>query len=103
MDKAPHHTFGPRCIPINTAFHRPTLLLGGEREWVLLTGLLSAALIFVTMSPLAIIIGLLMWAGVIAILRQMAKADPNMTKVYLRHIKFRVYYPPRSHPKRSNI
>jgi len=101
--ETPSNSYGPRCIVISDALHRPALLLGGEREWVLITGLLSAALIGVTLSPLAIIAGLALWVGVIAVLRNMAKSDPIMTKVYIRHIKYRAYYPARSHPKRSTL
>jgi len=31
----------------------------------------------------------------------MAKADPQMSRVYLRHIGYRAYYPPRSRPARG--
>ena len=43
----------------------------------------------------------LLWFGCIGIFRQVAKADPQMSRVYLRQIKYRGYYPPRSRPYRD--
>lgn len=94
---------GPRTVPIAHSLQRSSLLLGGERELVLLTGLLSAVLIFITLSLYAIVLGIALWLSVVALLRRLAKADPIMSKVYQRHIKYRAYYPPRSHPKRSSL
>ncbi len=40
-------------------------------------------------------------AGTFGALRLMAKADPLMRQVYLRHIKYRSYYRPTSTPWRK--
>lgn len=93
----------PRKVPFTQALNRPNLLLGGEREWVLVTGLLSAVLLFITFSFIAIVMGLALWGGALALLRAMAKADPSLSKVYVRHIRYRGYYPARSHPDRNRV
>ncbi len=89
-------------VPIRRSLVRPLLLLGGDRELVLLSGLLSGALIFTSMTWFSAAYGLLLWFGGLALLRSMAKADPLMRKVYLRHRLYQKYYPPRSTPWRVN-
>ena len=43
----------------------------------------------------------LLWFGSIGVFRQVAKADPQMSQVYLRQLRYRSYYPPRSRPYRD--
>lgn len=83
-------------VRIHRALSRPALLFGADRELVLVTGLASAILIFVILKTIAAILGVLIWILVVGILRMMAKADPLMRSVYLRHIKYRAYYRPTS-------
>ena len=90
-----------RTIPIRQSLNRSTLILGAERELVLMTGLITFTLIFISMSPIIILLGISFWMVLIAILRMMAKNDPLMSKVYLKHIKYKNYYPPKSTPFRN--
>ena len=76
--------------------HRPTLLAGGERELVLATGIVTALLVVVALNWLAALVGGLVWVVGLAVLRALAKADPHMSKVYTRHIRYRAYYPARA-------
>ena len=94
---------GPRLIPITQALNRPNLIQGCEREWFLMSALISATLIFITLSVIACLMGVILWLGAVTILRRMAKIDPALTKVYRRHIRYRSYYPARSHPDRNNL
>ncbi|MBO6036898.1 MAG: conjugal transfer protein TrbD, partial [Acetobacter sp.] len=48
------------------------------------------------------IIGVFLWISCLYLLRLMAKSDPKMRQVYLRHIKYAAYYPARSTPFRIN-
>ena len=89
-------------VPIHRSLIRHLLLLGGDRELVLLAALLSGALIFTSMTWFSAAYGLLLWFGGLSVLRIMAKADPLMRKVYLRHRLYQKYYPPRSTPWRMN-
>ena len=91
-----------RTIPIRRAGNRDNLFMGGDRELVMFSGLISFALIFSAQELRAGIIGLFLWLSALYVFRLMAKADPKMRFVYLRHIKYKSYYPARSTPFREN-
>ena len=76
--------------------------MGGDREMVMFSGLLAATLIFASMNWLAAIAGVFLWVIAIYLLRLMAKSDPRLRDVYIRHIKYAAYYPARSTPFRIN-
>ena len=86
---------------IHRALSRPNLLMGADRELVLITGLATVILIFVVLTWYSALIGAALWVGVVAILRTMAKADPLMRRVYVRHIRYRAHYRPTSTPWRK--
>jgi type IV secretion system protein TrbD len=89
-----------RRTPIRRVLHRQNLLLGGERELVLMTAIACGALV-VAMNTVAIAGGAAIWLVALPAFRWMAKADPQMTRVFIRYRKFRGYYPARSRPFRS--
>lgn len=91
-----------RTIPIRRAGNRPGLFLGGDREMVMFSGLLAAILIFTTQNWLAFFAGAGFWIFALWVLRLMAKSDPQLRKVYLRHRRYKPYYPARSTPFRIN-
>ena len=91
---------GLRKTAFHRALHRSNLILGGERELVLFTALLTGGLVITAQNLVTTIIGLMVWFTGIAFLRMMAKADPHMSHVYTRSLKFQVYYPGRSRPFR---
>lgn len=65
-------------------------------------GLLAFALIFSAQELRAAVFGLVLWFGALFVCRLMAKADPKMRSVYLRHRRYQAYYPARSTPFRDN-
>lgn len=85
---------------IHRALSRPNLLMGADRELVLVTGLAAVILIFVVLTWFSTLIGVAAWIVVIGILRAMAKSDPMMRRVYARHIAYRPHYRPTSTPWR---
>jgi type IV secretion system protein TrbD len=87
---------------IHRALSRPNLLMGADRELVLLTGLSAIILIFVVLTWFSALFGIAVWIGVVAALRMMAKADPLMRKVYVRHIGYHQSYRPTSSPWRRH-
>jgi type IV secretory pathway TrbD component len=91
-----------RTIPIRRSGNRENLFMGGDRELVMFAGLLAGALIFTAQELRATVFGLVLWFGALFACRIMAKADPKMRFVYLRHRKYQRYYPPRSTPFREN-
>jgi type IV secretion system protein VirB3 len=91
-----------RTVPFHRAANRATLFLGGDREMVMFSGLLATALIFTALSWAAFIYGVLLWFITLFLFRLMAKSDPQLRQVYLRHRRYKGYYPARSTPFRSN-
>lgn len=91
-----------RTVPIHASMNRHNLFMGGDRELVMVSGLLAAALIFTSQEWVATGYGVLLWSFALYILRLMAKADPQLRPVYLRHRLYRRYYPARSTPFRDN-
>lgn len=87
---------------IQRALSRPNLLLGADRELVLLTGLVATILIFVVLTIYSALFGIAVWLSIVGTLRMMAKSDPLMRQVYLRHIFYRSYYKATSSPWRRD-
>lgn len=85
---------------VHRALSRPNLLMGADRELVLLTGLAAIILIFVVLTWYAALFGVAIWLLAVAALRMMAKADPLMRRVYMRHVSYRPYYRPTTTPWR---
>lgn len=85
---------------IHRALSRPNLLMGADRELVLITGLAAVILIFVVLTVYSAIFGVAVWIVVVGALRMMAKSDPMMRQVYLRHISYRPMYRPTTSPWR---
>ena len=83
----------PREIVIHQSANRPHLLLGGDRELVLFAALMSAMLIFAMVTWWAILAGIAIWIGAVAILSRMGRFDPMLRQVYVRHVKYRAFYP----------
>ncbi|MCT2388856.1 conjugal transfer protein TrbD [Erwinia pyrifoliae] len=90
-----------RKVPFPRAFWRPHLLLGGERELVIMTGMLSGGLPITSQNIPSLVIGLVMWFISIFFIRQMAKADPRMSLKYRRQLKYQAYYPAHSRQARK--
>lgn len=85
---------------VHRALSRPNLLIGADRELLLLAGLAAAILIFVVLTWYAALFGVTVWLIAVAALRIMAKADPLMRQVYIRHISYKSYYRATSTPWR---
>ncbi|MGM4914892.1 conjugal transfer protein TrbD [Rhizobium sp. 768_B6_N1_8] len=86
---------------IHRALSRPNLLMGADRELVLVTGLAAIVLIFVVLTVYSVLIGIAIWAAILGLLRRMGKADPMMRRIYLRHLRYRPRYRATSTPWRS--
>jgi type IV secretion system protein TrbD len=86
----------PREMPFHQSANRPHLLLGGDRELVLVSGILAAILIFAVMTWWSALAGLVLWLAAVAVLARMGKVDPLLRHVYLRHVRYRTFYPAKS-------
>lgn len=89
-------------VPIRRIGNRHNLFMGGDRELVMLSGLLAFALVFNAQELRAAIVGISLWIGALFLLRLMAKSDPRLRTVYLRHRRYQAYYAPRATPFRQN-
>ena len=81
---------------MHRALHRENLLAGCERELLLVAGMMTALLVVVAMNWVAAGVGAVVWIVCVGVLRAMGKADPLMSKIYVRHVRYRAYYPARS-------
>jgi len=86
----------PREVLIHQSCNRHNLLLGCDRDLVLLSALLSAMLIFALVTWWGVVAGIALWIASIAVLSRMGKADPMLRQVYVRHIKYRAFYAAKS-------
>jgi type IV secretion system protein VirB3 len=75
--------------------------MGADRELVLITGLAAAILIFVVLTVYSVVFGVAVWIVVIGLLRMLAKSDPLMRQVYIRHISYKPFYKPTTSPWRK--
>jgi type IV secretion system protein TrbD len=85
-----------REVTFHQSANRPNMLLGGDRELVLMSALFAAVLIFTLAKLWAATAGVVFWLIALAVLRRLAKADPMMRQVYIRHIKYKPFYPAKS-------
>lgn len=68
----------------------------------MLAALISFTLVFASQNLLSIGLGVVLWFGALHVTRLMAKSDPKLRHVYLRHRMYASYYPARSRPFRRN-
>lgn len=85
-----------RNVVIHPAVNRPNQLLGGDRELVLSAALITATLGLSLGTWWGVVLAVLFWIGAIGALQRMGKADPQLRQVYLRHIRYRQFYPAKS-------
>src|SRR6185437_12368311 len=85
-----------REVVIHQSANRPNLLLGGDRDLVLVMVMIAAGLAFSLASWWGIGLAALLWIASMAALQRMGKADPLLRHVYARHIRYRAFYPSKS-------
>ena len=85
-----------REVIIHESANRPNQLLGSDRELVLVALLISVSLAFALATWWGIVLSTALWATAVAVLKRMGKADPQLRQVYLRHIRYRSFYPAKS-------
>jgi type IV secretion system protein VirB3/type IV secretion system protein VirB4 len=78
---------------IHQSLHRHTHVLGAEREPVMTAALVAFLVGIGGLTLLSAFSAVLFWVVAVFALRRMAKADPLMSRVWLRHIKQQDFYP----------
>jgi type IV secretion system protein TrbD len=86
----------PVFTTMRASLNRPQLLMGGDRELVLLSGLVLSLMAVSVMSFLSFVIAGASFMAIIAVLARMGKEDPLMRKVYTRHLAYKDFYPAKS-------
>lgn len=92
-----------RITPIHRSVTRPQLLVGAERQVAL--GVIVISLVMGYGGYLAFNMALVggavvLYIGLMILARQMAKVDPDMAKIYLRHVRYKGVYKAHSSPWR---
>jgi type IV secretion system protein VirB3/type IV secretion system protein VirB4 len=82
-----------RLLPVHQSLHRHTHVLGAEREPVMTAALIALLVGVGGLTAISAISAISFWIIAVFALRRMAKADPIMSKVWLRHIKQQEFYP----------
>lgn len=86
----------PREVVIHPSANRANQILGGDRELVLIAALIAVSLAFSLATWWGIALSIAFWITAIAVLQRMGKADPMLRHIYMRHIRYRAFYPAKS-------
>ena len=87
---------GPVWNSIHRSLVRPDLVAGCERGPLVLSVALAFAFVIIFQKPFFIIVGILIIVLGFPFLRWMAKQDPFMYRILIRHYIYKDYYP--AHP-----
>ena len=82
-----------RVLPIHQSLHRHAHVLGAEREPVMTAALIALLVGIGGLTAISAIAAASFWIIAVFALRRMAKADPVMSRVWLRHIRQQDFYP----------
>jgi len=82
-----------RTLTIHQSLHRHAHVMGAEREPVMTAALIALLVGVGGLTAISLITAALFWIVAVFALRRMAKADPMMSRIWLRHIKQQDYYP----------
>ena len=77
------------------AFNRAHLVMGGERE-IVMVSMLLALVLMVLQNLYTAALGVIVLFSMLVIARAMAKSDPILTKVYKRYARYQRYHPAHS-------
>lgn len=87
----------PTRTRVRQSLLRPLLVLGGERELVFASGMIAAILAFVFGDLMIAAIGITFWFVSLFVFQQMAKHDSQLSRVYIRHLNKKIFYPALPH------
>jgi type IV secretion system protein VirB3/type IV secretion system protein VirB4 len=85
-----------RTLPIHQSLHRHSHILGAERELVMTSGLIALLVGIGGLTVISFSAAFGFWIFALFGLRRMAKADPVMSRVWMRHIKQQDFYAAKS-------
>jgi type IV secretion system protein VirB3 len=85
-------------VDIHSSLNRPHLILGGERSLVMMTGIIAAVFIFSLHQVWSAVLGILLWFLGQWALAQAAKHDQILSRVGIRSLRYRRFYPSAATP-----
>lgn len=86
-----------RTVAVTRALNDEDLLLGAEKPLVLVSLVISAAMIVAIQNAIAAVLGIALWFLSLMAFRAMARSDPRLSAVYRRLIRYQPYYPAKAH------
>lgn len=86
------------ATPIHESLNRPILMMGGERNLVLMLAILAGMFIFSLAKLWAAAVGIVLWVIGQWALSRAATYDPQLSKTGTRLVKYRRFYPSRATP-----
>jgi len=84
--------------PIHESLNRPILLMGGERNFVLMLAVIAGVFILSLAKLWAAVAGLVLWTVGQWTLARAAAYDAQLSKTGLRSLRYRRYYPAQATP-----
>lgn len=79
-------------VPIHASLNRPLLVMGGERQLVLMLGVIAGVFIVSLAQLWAAVVGIVIWVGGQYFLARAAAYDTQLSKVGPRHLKYKRQY-----------
>ena len=79
-------------VPIHSSLNRPMLVMGGERQLVLMLGVVAGVFIISLAQVWAAIVGIVIWTGGQYLLARAAAYDVQLSKTGPRHLKYKKQY-----------
>lgn len=86
--------------PVHRSLVRPMLLLGGERELVLMLAMVAGIFILSLFQVWAAVTGVVIWSIGMFFLQRMGERDSKLSKVFIRSFRYskKRYIPSASTP-----
>lgn len=84
--------------PIHESLNRPILMMGGERNLVLMLAVIAGVFIFSLAHAWAAVMGVAMWMLGQWALSRAAAYDPQLSQTGIRAMKYKRYYPAQGTP-----
>lgn len=81
-----------RKIAVHQSLQRHNFVMGAERELVMTSALIALLVGIGGLTLLSGVVAAVFWIVAVCVLRRMAKADPIMSKVWMRHVKQNDFY-----------
>jgi type IV secretion system protein VirB3/type IV secretion system protein VirB4 len=80
-------------VPIHQSLIKPVLYAGAERELTILIAFSALIIWIVGKDLISIILAGVFWMTGILLAQMAAFIDPQLTRIFIRHLKYQDHYP----------